>query len=168
MRDVFPDALRGVALVEEIRDIPIEKDITPAKDPDPALDNKSNTETLAEKLAKEAETAEVVDVDTGEIEQEAEGEAAVAIDPAELANILRGEIDAVTNATEWNDVALKVAEHRDTLGGRYPSIKKKCQDKKESLQKPAEEFKPGEPDMSPIPGMEDNAPPAKEAGDPGF
>ena len=36
LRDVFPDVLRGMAIVEEVRDYPEEKDITPQRNASPA------------------------------------------------------------------------------------------------------------------------------------
>jgi len=157
LRDVFPDALRGVQLIEEIQDIPPEKDITPAKETDPALDDKTKTESLSSNLAKQADDAVVVDADTGEIDPQADSGGPSEADVIAMASRIKDSIAAVTTPAEWNTVAEELAENQQILGGRYASLKKKCNDKRTTMEKEA----------APAPQTE-SAPPAQEAGDPGF
>ncbi len=65
LRDVFPDVLRGVHIAEEVRDLPAEKDITPAEPPAAETAKPSSrAEAARQKLAsrKPAEATPVVDV----------------------------------------------------------------------------------------------------------
>jgi len=154
LRDVFPDALRGVQLVEEVRDYqPAERDITSAKEAAPAIEHETKTESLSANLAGQAEKVEIV---------------ANEPDPALIAEGIKLAITNVGTPAEWNEAAAMLAENKEVLGGRYASLKKKCTDKKADLQKEGEALaKPPADDR--IPGMDyaDDAP-KTDLDDPGF